>query len=114
MAAVDGAGAVTTIKDTITYADGSVASGKIVLTWPPFSFAGVTVIGGQRAFWIAPDGTISISCYPTIGALPQGVYYTATYELDRGSVYDEYWEVPSLPQTTIGAIRVIPEMPQNE
>lgn len=104
-----------TIKDTILYADGSAATGKIILTWPPFWSGGMTMVGGQRAFWVNPDGTILITICPTVGALPQGVYYTATYELDRGPVYDEYWVVPSAPNpTTIGAIRTIPEMPQNQ
>lgn len=105
---------MTTIKDTVAYADGSVATGKIILTWPPFSSGGMTMVGGQRAFWINPDdGTISITVCPTVGATPPGVYYTATYELDRGPVYDEYWVVSSAPNpTTIGACRTIPEMPQ--
>lgn len=103
---------MTIIKDSIMYADGSLASGKIVLNWPPFQFNGVTIFGGQQAFPIAADGTVSISCYPTVGALPSGVYYTAAYHLDRGPVYNEYWVVPSLPTTTIGAVRTIPEMPQ--
>lgn len=103
---------MTTIKDSITYADGTVATGRIWLFWPPFQFAGVTITGGQRAFDIAPDGTISIPCFPTVGALPQGVYYLAVYKLDRGPVYREYWVVPPLPIVNIGAIRTIPEMPQ--
>lgn len=103
---------MTTIRDTITYADGSLASGRIVLTWPPFQFAGISVFGGQQAFEIAPDGTVEINCYPTVGALPQGVYYTVSYRLDRGPVYREYWVVPSLPSATIGAVRTIPEMPR--
>jgi hypothetical protein len=104
---------VTTVQDSITYADGTLASGQIVLTWPPFVWSGVTVTGGQKAFTIAPDGTISIPCYPTVGAQPPTVYYTANYQLDRGAAYSEYWAVPpSPPVVTIGAIRTIPEMPQ--
>lgn len=108
---MDGGGwAMTTIQDTITYADGTVGSGQIVVTWPPFSVNSVTIIGGQQAFLINPDGTVSITLYPTANA---GVYYTASYQLDRGPVYTEYWNVPALPNpTSIAAIRTIPEMPQ--
>lgn len=106
---------MTTIQDTVTYADGTVAEGAIVLTWPPFVAAvGTSVMGGQQAFVIAPDGTISIRCFPTSNALPQPVYYIASYRLNKGPVYDEYWVVPPLPVVSIGAIRTIPEMPQNQ
>jgi hypothetical protein len=97
---------VTTIQDKITYFDGTVASGQIVLTWPPFVYGGQTVAAGQQTYVIAPDGSVTIVCYPTVGALPPGTYYTATYELDRGAVYDEYWVVPAVATVTIGAIRV--------
>lgn len=95
---------MTTIQDTITYFDGSVATGKIIVTWPNFISAGMSIAAGQQAYPIAADGSVVITCYPNIG--PQGVYYTATYMLDRGAVYDEYWLVPDTGTTTIGAIRV--------
>ena len=97
---------MTTIEDTITYFDGTVASGRIVLTWPPFAYAGTAVAAGQQAFEIALDGSISITCYPCVGALPAGTYYTATYQLDKGPVYDEFWVVPSSGPTNIASIRV--------
>lgn len=104
---------MTTIKDSITYADGTLATGRIWLTWPSFQWSGTTIVAGQQAFVIAPDGTIMINCFPTIGAQPPGVYYNAIYELDKGPVFREYWAVPATPQVvTIGSIRTIPEMPQ--
>lgn len=104
---------MTRIQDTILYADGSFASGRIVLTWPPFQFGGVTIVGGQREIVITPNANnFDFSCQPTVGALPTNVYYTASYRLDRGPVYDEYWVVPSGLNTTIGAIRTIPEAPR--
>src|SRR5262245_11620050 len=103
---------MTIIQDTVRYLDGSTASGKIVVSWPPFQFAGIAVAAGRKSFPIAANGTIQITCYPTIGAQPLGVYYTATYQLDKGSVYDEYWLVPSTPATSIPTIRAsIPETP---
>lgn len=97
---------MTTIQDTVTYFDGSPAIGEIVLTWPPFQYAGLAVAGGQQTYVLADDGSVSISCYPNVGAQPDGTYYTATYQLDKGAVYDEIWRVPDVPQTTIGACRV--------
>lgn len=104
---------MTTIHDSITYADGTLATGAIVLTWPPFVWSGITIVGGQQSFEIAPDGTINIPLYPTVNATPQPVYYTASYRLNRGPVYREYWNVPPTPPVvTIGSVRTIPEMPQ--
>lgn len=98
---------MTTIQDKVTYADGSTAVGKIILTWPPFQFGGVAIAAGQQEYPLAPDGTVTITVYPCVGAQPVGLYFTATYELEKGAVYDEYWLVPDTPKaTTIGAIRV--------
>ena len=98
---------MTTIQDKLTYFDGSPASGQIMLTWPPFLYAGIAVAGGQKTYVIAADGSVTITCYPNIGAQPDGTFYTATYELDGGAVYDEFWQVPDVAQTTIGAVRVV-------
>ena len=104
---------MTTITDTVLYADGTTAKGSIVVTWPPFQFAGVSVFGGQTEFEVGAGGKISFTLYPNVGAQPVGTYYTAAYKLDRGPVYREYWVVPSSPPTvSIGSIRTIPEMPQ--
>lgn len=104
---------MTTIQDMVMYADGTMASGEIVLTWPPFQFAQTTISGGQKTFPIALDGSISIPLYPTVGAQPTGVYYTVAYCLDKGPVTREYWVVPQTPSVvSIGSVRTIPEMPQ--
>jgi len=107
---------MTTVHDTITYADGSLGSGTLTLTWPSFQFGGVTITPGQLVFTIAPDGTITIPLYPTTGqgVVPEGVYYTVAYKLNKGPVYCEYWVVPqSPPVVSIGAVRAIPEMITN-
>jgi hypothetical protein len=104
---------MTTVKDTITYADGTLASGRIWLTWPSFQSLGATVSAGQSSYLINPDGTISINLYPNLGAQPEGTYYTVAYALDKGPVYREYWVVPSLPVVSIGEVRTIPEMITN-
>lgn len=96
---------MTTIQDIVTYVDGSIASGTIILTWPAFNYAGVAIAAGQEVYTIGADGSIVIICYPCVDAQPPGVYYTATYQLNKGAVYDEYWVVPATLTTTIGAIR---------
>ena len=103
---------MTTVQDTILFADGSAASGQIILNWPSFQFSGVTIVGGQSAYEIGPDGAVSIPLYPNVGAQPSGTYYTVAYALNKGPVLREYWVVPSLPVVSIGSIRTIPEMPQ--
>jgi len=104
---------MTRIQDMITYADGTLASGRIVLNWPSYQFGGVTIAPGQQPVPIAPDGSFTVDVYPTIGATPTGVFFTAVYKLDKGPVYREYWMIPSLPVVSIGAIRTIPQMVTN-
>lgn len=94
---------MTTIQDTITHFDGSAASGEIVVTCPPFQYAGVAVAAGQKRYTIGANGSITITCYPSVG----GIYFTATYQLDQGAVTTEYWSVPDTSNIiTIGAVRV--------
>jgi hypothetical protein len=102
---------MTTVQDTLLYADGTSPLGTITLTWPAFQWAGITVAPGQQAYSIGSAGAISIELYPTVGAQPAGVYYTAVYKLDKGPVYREYWAVPSSPPVvTVGSVRTIPEL----
>lgn len=97
---------MTTIQDVVTYADGSIAVGKIILTWSPFSYLGTAIAAGQQTYPIAPDGSIAITCFPSVGV--PGAFYTATYQLDKGAVYDEYWAVPATnAPITIGTVRVL-------
>lgn len=95
---------MTTIQDTVTYIDGRTANGKIILTWPILQVGGVAIAAGQEE-WPVVDGQVSITVYPNINAQPVGVYYTATYELDEGAVYDEFWIVPNTPTVTIATVR---------
>jgi len=96
---------MTTITDTITYADGRLANGQVVVSWPPFDLDGATVAGGQQA-WPIVNGALSVTLYANINARPVGMFYTAVYELDEGALYKETWIVPDLPTVTLGQIRV--------
>ncbi len=96
----------TTVQDTIYYADGTTATGTILVTWPAFvTTGGNTVAAGSITANIGLGGQVSINLAPNVGATPAGSYYTAVYHLDDGTVSTEYWSVPNAPSTTVAAIR---------
>jgi hypothetical protein len=96
----------TTVQGTVYRADGSAASGTLILTWPAFTTAGnQAVAAGTLGTLIGTDGFVSVNLAPNQGALPGGSYYTATYHLSDGTVNKEYWVVPSTGTATISAIR---------
>ena len=96
----------TNVQDTVYHADGTVAGGTILVSWPAFITAGgKTVAAGHITANIEPGGKVSLNLAPNVGATPAGSYYTAVYHLDDGTVSKEYWSVPNVPSTTVGAIR---------
>lgn len=96
----------TTVQDTVYHADGTPASGTILVTWPAFVTAtGNTVAAGNLSAAIGANGQVTLSLAPNVGASPAGTYYTAVYHLDDGTVSKEYWNVPNIPATTVAAIR---------
>ncbi len=67
--------ATTTIQDTVYLADGSVASGSVIVSWPSFSTAADgTVAAGSVTTTIGADGFISLNLTPNVGGLPAGTY----------------------------------------
>jgi trimeric autotransporter adhesin len=98
--------ATTTVQDTVYHADGTTATGTILVTWPAFVTAsGKTVAAGNITANIGSGGQVSLNLAPNMGATPEGSYYTAVYHLDDGTVSKEYWSVPNVPSTTVAAIR---------
>jgi hypothetical protein len=95
---------MTTVQDTLYYADGKKANGQVVLNWPMFQSNGTAVAQGQQIYPIV-DGQIQITLYPNTSAYPAGTYYTATFELEEGAVYEEYWIVPNVVTATLPQIR---------
>ena len=96
----------TTVQDTVYHADGTTATGTILVTWPAFVTAsGKTVAAGNITASIGSGGTVSLNLAPNVGSTPAGSYYTAVYHLDDGTVSKEYWSVPTVPSTTVAAIR---------
>ena len=97
----------TTIADTVYHADGTPATGLVLITWPAFTTAGgQTVSGGSTSAAVATGGAMQVNLAPNVGATPAGSYYTAVYHLDDGSVSREYWLVPaSAVPVTISSVR---------
>jgi hypothetical protein len=101
--------ALTTISGTVYRADGSAASGTVLISWPSFQAAeGDAVAAGNLAVTIGPLGVFSAQLVPNVGALPAGTYYVVVFQLDDGTVRTEYWAVPATSPTTIAAVRTTP------
>jgi len=96
----------TSIMDTVYRADGTPASGTLLVSWPAFTTAAnVAVAAGSNSIAIGANGGISLSLVANAGALPGGSYYTAVYHLSDGTVNKEYWVVPVAASTRLSEIR---------
>jgi len=84
----------TGITDTIYNADGTLASGRVVIAWPTFSVGACQVVAGQVSVTVT-NGAFSVQLYPNDAAAPAGTSYRATYYLKSGKVTTEYWVVPT-------------------
>ncbi len=97
---------LVTINDIVYRADGSPATGTVVITWPNFSTVdGKAVAAGELHVTIASGGVIIIALAPNANSVPAGTYYKVVYKLDDGTTSTEYWVVPPTGPTTIAAIR---------
>ncbi|HEV2278736.1 MAG TPA: hypothetical protein VGS02_11200 [Acidobacteriaceae bacterium] len=96
----------TTVQGTVYRADGTPASGTLLISWPAFTTAqNQAVAAGTLNAAIGANGFVSVNLTPNSGALPAGSYYTATYHLNDGTVNQEYWIVPASGTATVGAVR---------
>lgn len=96
----------TTVAGTVYRADGSVAAGTLIVSWPAFVTAdGAAVAAGTMTVQIGTSGAMSAALAPNEGATPAGSYYTAVYHLNDGTVNKEYWLVPQVPNATLAAVR---------
>ena len=95
--------ATTQVTDTIYHANGTPATGTVLISWPAFTTAaGESVPSGSTSATIAPSGALSVQLISNAGATPIGSYYTVVYHLDDGSVSRQYWVVPQ----TAAAVKV--------
>ena len=99
--------ATTSVTDTIYRADGTAASGTVLISWGAFSTAGgSSVPAGSTSVTIGAGGKLQVALVPNAGSNPMGSYYTVVYHLDDGSVTREYWVVPaSRAGVTVSAIK---------
>jgi hypothetical protein len=97
----------TQLTDTVYRADGSTATGTVLVSWPAFTTsAGLSVPAGNTSVAIASGGVFTVTLVPNAGSNPMGSYYTAVYHLDDGAVSREYWVVPvSSTPVTIATIK---------
>ena len=87
--------ATTQVADTVYHANGTPATGTVVISWPAFTTsAGDAVASGNTSAAIGVGGALSVQLTPNAGAIPVGTYYTVVFHLDDGSVTREYWVVP--------------------
>jgi lysophospholipase L1-like esterase len=99
--------ATTTVSDTVYHADGTTATGTVIVNWPTFTtMTGEVIQGGSQSKAIGTGGALSVALVPNVGATPIGTYYTVVYHLDDGSVQKEYWVIPvSTSSVTIAAVK---------
>jgi hypothetical protein len=100
----------TTVSDTVYSADGTAASGTVLVSWNAFTTAGgASVAAGSTSATIGAGGVLTISLAPNAGSTPMGSYYTAVFHLSDGTTSREYWVVPvSVPgggPATLAAIK---------
>lgn len=96
---------MTHITGHLTNADGSLAVGEVVISWPPFSLYGMSIVGGMKEVTLV-DGNLDLMLEPIGAGKPSSLYYTVRYELDTGAVYEEYWSVPDAAAVTLEQVRV--------
>ena len=98
--------AMTQVTDTVYRADGTVAKGTVLISWPGFTTAdGNAVAAGTLSVQLGSGGAFTASLAPCTGAQPAGVYYKVVYQLVGQEPSTEYWVVPATGSTTIGAVR---------
>ncbi|MGB7352157.1 MAG: hypothetical protein WBD06_00540 [Acidobacteriaceae bacterium] len=98
--------ATTTVQGTVYRADGTPASGTLLINWPAFTTPqNQAIAAGTTSATIGADGFVSVNLTPNAGSLPAGNYYTAVYHLSDGTVNQEYWVVPSSGTAAIASVR---------
>jgi hypothetical protein len=96
----------TTVQGVVYRADGTPATGSLLINWPAFSTAnGQAIAAGSTTAAIGQDGFVSVHLAANAGASPMGTYYTAVYHLNDGTVNKEYWVVPQAASASLTLVR---------
>jgi hypothetical protein len=97
---------LTQVVDNVYRADGTAATGTVLISWPAFTTSdGKAIAAGSVSVKLGAGGAFTASLVPNTGAQPAGVYYKVVYQLASQEPSSEYWVVPATGSTTIGAVR---------
>ncbi len=82
--------AKTVVQDVLYKADGTPASGTLVISWPAVISADQKpVAAGSLTVKIGPTGAVNIPLVPTQGATPAGTYYKVVVSLSEAITQKE-------------------------
>jgi len=99
----------TTVSDTVYLADGTPASGTLIISWPAFVTSdGTAIAAGSSSVKLGANGALNVALAPNAGATPAGAYYTVVYQLGPGQVKTEYWMVPTTSPANLATVRTTP------
>jgi hypothetical protein len=88
----DGAPATTRVADTVFRADGTPASGTLLISWPAFTTSDAKpVAAGTKSVTLGTGGALAVDLVPNSGATPAGSYYQVVFQRSeiRRSAYDK-------------------------
>ena len=84
--------ATTRVSGIVYRADGSVASGVVLISWPAFTAVdGTPVAAGSTSVALGNDGSLNVDLVPNAGAAARGIYYSAVFQLDEVRWSDASW-----------------------
>ena len=100
----------TTISDVVYRADGSAASGTLLITWAQFNSSdNKAVAAGTMSVTIGSGGAVNLALAPNVGATPAGSFYKVTYKLDECITNDtpqlQFYSQYAPPSNTAIAVR---------
>ncbi len=96
--------ATTRVSDTVYRADGTPASGTVLISWPTFTTSdSKPVAAATKGVTLGTGGSLAVDLVPNVGATPAGAYYAVVFQLE-GAVRTEYWLVGATSPTTISAV----------
>src|SRR5437763_237930 len=99
---------LTTVSDTVYRADGSFASGTLLIAWPAFTTSdGHGIAAGTKSVLLSSSGVFSVQLAPNAGGTPAGATYSVVYQLVDGTVKSEFWSVGTASPETLAQVRTI-------
>ena len=96
----------TTVQGTVYLANGHPGSGMLHVSWPAFMSAnGQAIVADSVDVTIGEDGFLTVNLAPNQGAMPAGLFYTAVFYMNDGSVSTQYWVVPAAARATLAQVQ---------